>query len=106
MGTAVSPPPAHRGTAGPVESVRRRSIDAILFWVALAAALGFLGRWIGFNGTARAVAMDGSVNPRIVAYGLPESFLTPISGLAILLFSALLWFLLRLGLQLRETQSR
>ena len=83
---------------------RRQSINAVLFWGAVAAVLGFLGQWIGIHKMTRAVHEHGFVSPPMVAYGISESLLTPISGMAVLVTAAFLWFFLRLGLWLRERQ--
>lgn len=77
---------------------RRQSIDAILFWGVVAAVLGFLGQWMGIHNLSRAVAELGIVSPQAVAYGISESLLTPIAGMAVLVGAAFLWFFLRLGL--------
>jgi len=77
---------------------RRQSIDAVLFWGAVAAVLGFLGQWIGINQLSRVVAERGIVSPQAVAYGISESLLTPLAGMAVLVVAAFLWFFLRLGL--------
>ncbi len=77
---------------------RRQSIDAVLFWGGIAAVLGFLGQWMGINKLAQAVAERGIVNPQAVVYGISESLLTPIAGMAVLVASSFLWFFFRLGL--------
>lgn len=77
---------------------RRHSIDAILFWGAAAAVLGFLGQWIGIHKMTRVIHEHGSVSPPMVAYGISESLLTSIAGMAVLVAAAFLWFFLRLGL--------
>ncbi len=77
---------------------RRQSIDAVLFWGGVAAVLGFLGQWMGINKLTQAVVEQGIVNPQAVVYGISESLLTPVAGMAVLVASAFLWFFLRLGL--------
>ncbi len=77
---------------------RRQSIDAVLFWGGVAAVLGFLGQWIGIHKMTRAIHEAGGVSPPAVAYGISESLLTPVAGMAVLVAAALLWFFLRLGL--------
>ncbi len=79
-------------------SRRRQSVDAVLFWGVVAAVLGFLGQWIGIHKLTRAIGEEGIVSPEMVAYGISESLLTPISGMAVLVVAAFLWFFLRLGL--------
>ncbi len=77
---------------------RRHSIDAILFWGAVAAVLGFLGQWMGIHRMTRVIHERGIVSPQAVAYGISESLLTPVAGMAVLVAAAFLWFFLRLGL--------
>ncbi len=77
---------------------RRHSVDAVLFWGGVAAVLGFLGQWIGIHKLSRAIADQGIVSPQAVAYGISESLLTPVAGMAVLVAAAFLWFFLRLGL--------
>lgn len=83
---------------------RRQSINAVLFWGGVAAVLGFLGQWMGFHKLTRVIHEQGVVSPQMVAYGISESLLTPISGMAVLVVAAFLWFFLRLGLWMRERQ--
>jgi uncharacterized membrane protein YjfL (UPF0719 family) len=77
---------------------RRQSINAILFWGGVAAVLGVLGQWMGIHRMTVAVAEKGIVNPQMVAYGISESLLTPVAGMAVLVVAAITWFFLRLGL--------
>ena len=81
---------------------RRQSIDAVLFWGSVAAVLGFLGQWIGIHRLTRHIHEQGIVSPEAVTYGISESLLTPVSGMAVLVAAAFLWFFLRLGLWMRE----
>jgi hypothetical protein len=81
---------------------RRQSINGVLFWGAVAAMLGFLGQWIGIHNLTRYIHEQGFVSPPMVAYGISESRLTPISGMAVLVTAAFLWFFLRLGLWMSE----
>ena len=80
------------------EELRRRSIDAVLFWGAVAAVLGFLGQWMGIHKMTRVIYQEGVVSPPMVAYGISESLLAPMTGMAVLVGAAFLWFFLRLGL--------
>ncbi len=84
---------------------RRQSIDGVLFWGGFAAMLGFLGQWIGINRMTQVVAERGIVSPQAVAYGISESLLTPIAGMAVLVAAAFVWFLLRLGLWSAERRG-
>jgi hypothetical protein len=77
---------------------RQHGIDAILFWGGVAAVLGFPGQWMGIHRMTRVIRERGIVSPEAVAYGISESLLTPITGMAVLTAAALFWFLLHLGL--------
>ncbi len=85
---------------------RRRSIDGIIFWGTAAAVLGFLGQWMGINRMTQAVVERGIINPQAVIYGISESLLTPLAGMAVLVAAAFLWFFLRLGLWSAERPLR
>lgn len=84
---------------------RRQSIDGVLFWGAVAAIVGFLGQWMGIHKMSVVVAEHGVVNPKMVAYGISESLLTSVAGMAVLVGALLLWFVLRLGLWSLEARS-
>ena len=84
---------------------RRRSINAVLFWGGLAAALGFLGQWIGVGRIVRVVAAEGVVSPPMVVMGLSESLLTPVSGMFVFVVAGFLWFFLRVGLWAVERRA-
>jgi hypothetical protein len=81
-----------------ISSGRRKSINAVLFWGGVAAVLGLLGQWLGIHRMASIVAERGIVSPQAVALGISESLLTPLAGMFVLVGSAVLWSLLRLGL--------
>ncbi len=79
----------------------RGAVDAILFWGAFAAVLGFLGQWTGLYKVFRATAELG-LSPactddpaRCYAMGFAESLTTTITGLTIFLAAGLVWFILR-----------
>ena len=82
-------------------TTRRHGIDAVLFWGGVAAVLGFLGQWVGIHRLTRVLHERGVVGPEMVSYGISESLLTPIAGMAVLAVAAVLWFLLRLVLWAR-----
>lgn len=69
-------------------------IHAILFWGAVGAGLGFLGQSSGIYLALQAVAGATEVSPAACAEGLATSFSSTILGVAILLGSAVGWFLL------------
>ncbi len=68
------------------------SINAILFWGALAAVIGFLGQHTGLYHAMSAIARAKAIAPNLVAMGFAESLTTTIAGMTVLVFSALAWF--------------
>lgn len=78
--------------------LQRRSIDAVLFWGAIAAIVGWMGQWSGLLRSASAVMDYGAVNPTRVMLGVAESFTTSILGMALLVAASFLWLGLRLAL--------
>ena len=82
------------------------SIDAILFWGALIAVLGFFGQWSGLYRGATALGEYGVARPGLIILGIGESLSTSGFGLFVLIGAALLWFFLRVGLHLRQRSSR
>lgn len=69
-------------------------INAILFWGAVSAVLGFLGQHSGLYNAFSAIGRAAEISPKIVAQGFAESFTTTIFGMTILICSALAWFAL------------
>jgi hypothetical protein len=70
-------------------------INAILFWGASAAVVGFLGQASGIYAALRAVSSASQISPPIVMEGFAISFLTTIVGLTVFLGSGLAWMGLR-----------
>lgn len=80
-------------TPGPATE---RGINTILFWGAIAAALGYLGMYAGMYRGMDAIAESTiGVNPRLVLKGASEAISSTIAGLAVLIVSAVAWFVLR-----------
>jgi hypothetical protein len=71
-----------------------KGLHAILFWGILSAVMGFLGQAHGLYNAFSAIAGAREIDPNIVAMGFAESLTTTITGLYILMFSAILWFAL------------
>ncbi|MBU0753969.1 MAG: MotA/TolQ/ExbB proton channel family protein [Planctomycetes bacterium] len=69
-------------------------INAILFWGAVAALLGFLGQYSGLYLALEVFSRASEISPNLVAQGFAISFSTTIMGMFALLFSALAWFVL------------
>ncbi|TFG98388.1 MAG: hypothetical protein E4H13_09930 [Calditrichales bacterium] len=70
-------------------------INAIIFWGAISAVLGFFAHHLGIYHAMRAIAAASDVSPAIVSYGYSMSLVTVLTGLMIFIISALIWFLLR-----------
>jgi biopolymer transport protein ExbB/TolQ len=66
-------------------------INAILFWGALAAVLGFLGQYTGIYKALGAIIVATEISPNVVMQGLRESFTTVLWGLNLLVWSAVAW---------------
>lgn len=86
-----------------------RSLQAILFWGAMAVLLGLLGTVVGVVVMTQAIALAGSVEPPLVWGGVGVSLVTLVFGLLIFLLAAFSWFGLRQWSQrvvVREALSR
>lgn len=70
-------------------------INAILFWGAVAAILGFFAHYLGVYQAMLAIYQANDISPAIVAYGYSMSLITILTGLTIFIFSAVIWFILR-----------
>jgi biopolymer transport protein ExbB/TolQ len=82
------------------------AINAILFWSALGALLGFLGQHSGLYKAMSVIARAPEISPRMVARGFAESLTTTIFGLAVLALSALAWFVLHAWLRRSAVGAR
>lgn len=69
-------------------------LNAILFWGAISAVLGFLGQYSGIYNALHAIMAARAISPNVVAMGFAESFSTTLFGLTIFVFSAIAWFVL------------
>jgi biopolymer transport protein ExbB/TolQ len=73
----------------------KNRINALLFWGAFGAVVGFLGQASGIYSALRAISAASEISPPIVMEGFAISFLTTIMGLVIFLGSGLAWMGLR-----------
>jgi hypothetical protein len=92
--TAVA---AGRLLAGRTDQKVRSGIDAILFWGAVTALLGFLGQWAGLHKMTQILIHEAprvGVNPQAVGVAFAESLRTAIFGVGVLLYAAVAWFVL------------
>jgi hypothetical protein len=69
-------------------------LNAILFWGAMSAVLGFLGQYSGIYKALNIIRGARAISPNVVAAGFAESFTTTLFGLTIFVFSAIAWFVL------------
>jgi len=72
-----------------------KGINAILFWGAISALLGFLGHYHGLYEAMKAISQAHDISPAIVSMGYAISLITILSGLWIFFVSAVLWFFFR-----------
>jgi biopolymer transport protein ExbB/TolQ len=86
--------PLAKGTVQPGPAWES-GLNAILFWGAFAAVLGFLGQCFGIYNAMRAIQQADVISPTITAIGFFISFTSTMIGLTILAISALCWFALR-----------
>jgi hypothetical protein len=70
-------------------------INAIVFWGAISAIVGFFSHYLGVYYAMLAINRANDISPAIVAYGYSMSLITILSGLTIFIFSAIIWFVLR-----------
>lgn len=72
-----------------------RGLDAVLFWGAFCAVLGFLGQVLGHYKSLNVIIHAERIDPRLVFMGMAEALTSTIAGMTILLVSSLVWFALR-----------
>ncbi len=70
-------------------------INAIIFWGAISAIVGFFAHYLGVYYAMLAIYQANDISPAIVAYGYSMSLITILTGLTIFIFSAVIWFVLR-----------
>lgn len=86
--------PLVRGTFEPGPAWES-GLNAILFWGAFAAVLGFLGQCAGIYRAMRIIEQAEAISPTVTALGFYISFTPTMIGFAILAVSALCWYALR-----------
>ena len=82
-----------------------RSVDAILFWGAITAVIGFMGTWSGLLIAFRAMARYGLSKPQALFMGISEAHITTAVGLGILLIAGFLWLGLRAWIERRKAAA-
>jgi len=77
------------------KSALESGINAIVFWGAIAAIIGFFAHYLGIYYAMQAISRANDISPAIVAYGYSMSLITILSGLMIFIISFVVWFVLR-----------
>ncbi len=77
------------------KSALETGINAIVFWGAISAIVGFFAHYLGVYYAMLAIYQANDISPAIVAYGYSMSLITILTGLTIFIFSAVIWFVLR-----------
>lgn len=76
-------------------------LNAIIFWGAISALIGFLGHFMGVFYAMEAISEANDISPAIVAMGYGVSLITILSGLTVFLISSIIWFVFRWQLKVR-----
>jgi len=71
------------------------TVNAILFWGCISALLGFLGQITGIYIALNIISQAADISPQIVLMGLKVSFNSTLLGPWVLLFSSIIWFVLK-----------
>lgn len=79
-----------------------RSVNAILFWGAVTAVIGFMATWSGLLKAFRVLAQHGLAKPQAIYMGLSEAHITTAVGLGVLLLAGFLWFGLKAWIERRD----
>ena len=77
------------------KSTLETGINAIIFWGAISAILGFFAHYLGVYYAMQAIYKANDISPAIVAQGYSMSLITILTGLIIFILSAVIWFILR-----------
>lgn len=70
-------------------------VNSILFLGSLGFIWGMLGQIIGFMQIADVIQEHGNIAPALIAGGIKVSLLTTTYGTILLLFSGIIWFVLK-----------
>jgi len=77
------------------KSVMESGINAIVFWGAISAIVGFFAHYLGVYYAMIAISQANDISPAIVARGYSMSLITILTGLTIFIISAIIWLILR-----------
>ena len=85
----------YRGKKNPQKL--KRTNESILFFGSLAFLIGISGQMVGLITAFDIIQAKGSegISPNYLAGGLKVSFIVPFFGMALLILSAILWFVFR-----------
>jgi len=85
----------YRGNKNPHKL--KKTNDGILFFGSLAFLIGITGQMVGLVAAFDAIQNvgDAGIDPHLVAGGLKVTFIVPLFGMALLLISAIIWFVFR-----------
>lgn len=70
-------------------------LNAIFFWGAMSAVIGFLAHFHGMYEAMMAMSKAPDISPAIVAGGFAVSLITILFGLVIFLIASIAWLVLR-----------
>jgi len=75
----------------------KKTNDGILFFGSLAFLIGITGQMVGLVEAFDAIqrAGDAGIAPQHVAGGLKVTFIAPVMGMLLLIFSTIIWFVFR-----------
>lgn len=76
------------------EKIAKRN-STILFIGSFALLFGMFGQLLGLYQALDAIERAGDISPFLIAGGLKISLLTVIYGFSLLLFSSLIWFIIK-----------
>lgn len=76
-------------------SYHESGINAIIFWGAVSAIIGFFAHYLGIYNAMIAISRATDISPAVISYGYSISLIPILAGLLIFLVSAFIWFSLR-----------
>lgn len=78
------------------------SVNSILFWAGMCTLLGFFAHYLGIYNAMHSIQAAKDISPVILAGGYQVSLIPILSGITILFFSLILWFIFKSGLKKNE----
>ncbi|MDA3890481.1 MAG: hypothetical protein PF517_02325 [Salinivirgaceae bacterium] len=74
------------------KNVKKTHIDLMLVFGVIAIVYGFLFQIIGMVQALEAVIEAADISPQLVMEGLKDSFIVPIIGMILFIFSVIFWY--------------